>query len=189
METAACVGALAEPRKESAIRAPSRARFPKFKRAALFRQSIFPSSSAPSRFLSPLSFQLLPCFFVRVVPPRLRGCSRRAMNQDWRDAGPSSSGHRGRSPTTMPDIVPAVGDQPFASERAGSKRKRLTKVRRHVPAHTPDADRCSTTQACDACHRSKRVRLSVARVIPHLTFLSEMRWNRFVFSLYFPSPY
>ncbi|KAL1658269.1 hypothetical protein EV122DRAFT_295288 [Schizophyllum commune] len=32
----------------------------------------------------------------------------------------------------MPDTVPAVDDQPFASERAGSKRKRLTKVRRQM---------------------------------------------------------
>ncbi|KAL1661211.1 fungal-specific transcription factor domain-containing protein [Schizophyllum commune] len=32
----------------------------------------------------------------------------------------------------MPDKVPAVDDQPFASERAGSKRKRLTKVRRQM---------------------------------------------------------
>ncbi|KAI4518628.1 hypothetical protein K525DRAFT_367460, partial [Schizophyllum commune Loenen D] len=61
------------------------------------------------------------------------------MNQDWRDAGPSSSGHRGRSPTTMPDNVPAVDDQPFASERAGSKRKRLTK-------------RCDGTAPCSNCY-------------------------------------
>lgn len=63
------------------------------------------------------------------------------MNQDWSNATlPSSSGPSGpraSSPSTPTDGTSIADERLSATERAGSKRKRLTK-------------------ACDACHRSKR---------------------------------